>query len=130
MAIKEETVNFNLSDDEVLNTPNNESKDKSTSIGGSNKIGKNPTYARITHASKQMEFLGHMRLGSTTMIGHRNDYNYHNGGGLMKSMPNFDFLKQQEKMINNSLPFNDMNGTINHSNTIDVHNISSSNFNE
>ena len=35
----------------------NESKDKSTNIGG-NKMIKNPTYARITHASKQMEFLG------------------------------------------------------------------------
>lgn len=80
-----------MSDDEVLNTPNNESKDKSTSIGGGNKMIKNPTYARITHASKQMEFLGHMR--GNTMVGHRNEHNHHHGGPLMKSMPNFDFLK-------------------------------------
>lgn len=56
---------------------------------GENKIIKNPTYARITHASKQMEFLGN-RIGGATMGG-RNEFPQPNF--LMKSMPNLDFLK-------------------------------------
>jgi len=58
-AIKEEAIGLNVSDDEqdILATPN-ESKDKFSNSIGENKMIKNPTYARITHASKQMEFLG------------------------------------------------------------------------
>jgi hypothetical protein len=39
---------MNLSDEDV-GTPHDSFKDKSQN---SNKLGKNPTYARITHASK------------------------------------------------------------------------------
>jgi hypothetical protein len=58
LLIKEEQ---NLSDEEndIANTPSaGDAKEKSLSLGES-KLIKNPTYARITHASKQMEFLGH-----------------------------------------------------------------------
>ena len=40
----------------MAGTPN-EQRDKVLNIGD-NKLIKNPTYGRITHASKQMEFLG------------------------------------------------------------------------
>lgn len=47
----------------MQNTPSAvDSKEKSLSLGDS-KLIKNPTYARITHASKQMEFLGQQRHG-------------------------------------------------------------------
>ena len=71
-----------------MGTPS-ESKDKSITLGESKMI-KNPTYARITHASKQMEFLGNFRTGGATM-GMRNGLNH--GNFMMKSMPNLDFLK-------------------------------------
>ena len=79
-------------DQDLVATPHESLKDKS--IGG-NKIIKNPTYARITHASKQMEF-----IGKNTSF--RNDLK--SGNFLMKSMPNFDILKHIDKV---QMPFND-----------------------
>lgn len=84
-TIKEEPMFMNLSDEEqdLVATPHESLKDKSH---GENKIIKNPTYARITHASKQMEFIGKNNAGL------RNDLKS-SGNFLMKSMPNFDALK-------------------------------------
>ena len=80
---------LNISDEEqdFVATPHESLKDKS--LGG-NKIIKNPTYARITHASKQMEF-----IGKNTNTSFRNDLK--SGNFLMKSMPNFDVLKNIDK---------------------------------
>ena len=93
-TIKEEGFGINMSDEEqdLVATPHESLKDKS--LGG-NKIIKNPTYARITHASKQMEF-----IGKNTSF--RNDLK--SGNFLMKSMPNFDVLKHIDR---SHMPFDD-----------------------
>ena len=57
-AIKEETASMNFSDDDqdLVATPH-DGKDRSLGLAAN----RNPTYARITHASKQMEFLGPLK---------------------------------------------------------------------
>ena len=71
---------------------------------------KNPTYTRITHASKQMGGLpgGPFRLGTT--MGYRNE-GVNSLNPLLKSMPNMDFLRDKDKShLSSGLPFEDLSG--------------------
>lgn len=114
-AIKEEPMFLNLSDEDV-GTPHDSFKDKSQ---GGNKFIKNPTYARITHASKQMEFIGKNNMG------YRNELK--SGNFLMKSMPNFDILNKIDKT---QMPFDDVSGSSGLQHTSTFLDVSKTSFNQ
>lgn len=61
--IKEEAVNLSDEEQDFVGTPN-DGKDRIFGIGDN----RNPTYARVTHASKNMEFLGPMKTMTTNMF--------------------------------------------------------------
>lgn len=53
-VINEEAPNMCSDDENEQELTNTETKDKSASIGDTKQLIKNPTYSRITHASKHM----------------------------------------------------------------------------
>ena len=103
-------IKEDMSDEEIM-TDSKTEKTFNNSTATEHRLVKNPTYTRITHASKQMGGIQpHFRVG-TTMGGGRNGSQMN---PLMKSMPNLEFLKLIDKNnTSGSIPFDEISGVEN-----------------